>query len=150
LPNRNFQRIQYPPGIGIATIGGTGQGVSGGFIPPVPTIKTPASIPGTPQVGNPATAIDATWNNVVVSTTYQWKSAGVNGTGTGATTLTYTPVIGDLGNTLTITVIASNTGGSSAPSTSAASAAVIAASGSGGVLDFSQSADSALLAEIMA
>jgi hypothetical protein len=94
-----------------------------------PTINTAASIPGTPQVGTPITAIDAIWNYTVTSRAYQWKVAGVNGTGAGATTLTYTPAAGDLGSTLTITVTATNSGGTSAPSTSAASAAVIAASG---------------------
>jgi len=93
----------------------------------IPTINTAASIPGTPRVGSPITAIDAIWNNSVTSLAYQWKVAGVNGTGAGATTLTYTPVSGDLGSTLTITVTATNTGGTSAPSTSAASAAVQAA-----------------------
>jgi len=97
----------------------------------IPTINTPASIPGTPQVGQPITAIDAIWNHSVTSRTYQWKAAGVNGTGAGATTLAYTPASGDLGDTLTITVTATNSGGTSAPSTSAASAAVIAAASGG-------------------
>ncbi|MDQ6867126.1 MAG: hypothetical protein M3178_01420 [Pseudomonadota bacterium] len=93
----------------------------------IPTINTAASIPGTPQVGSPITATDAVWNHSVTSVAYQWKAAGINGTGTGATTLTYTPAAGDFGKTLTITVTATNSGGTSAPSTSAASAVVIAA-----------------------
>ena len=143
------QRIGYPIGAGIPTIGPTGQGGSGGFIAIIPAINTPATIPGTPQVGTPSTAMDATWFNGVTSETWQWKSAGVNATGAGATTLTYTPVSGDLGNTLTITVTATNSGGTSVPSTSSNSAAVIAAA-AGGVLDFSIAADSALMAEIVA
>jgi hypothetical protein len=94
----------------------------------IPTINTPASIPSTPMVGSPITAVDAIWNNSVISLAYQWKVAGVNGTGTGANTLTYTPVSGDVGLTLTITVTATNSGGTSLPSTSAASAAVDAVS----------------------
>lgn len=101
----------------------------------IPTINTAASIPGTPVVGSTITATDATWNNSVTGRSYQWQVAGVNGTGVGATTLTYMPAVGDVGKTLTITVIATNTGGASLPSTSAASATVIAAPG--GTLDFS-------------
>jgi hypothetical protein len=95
----------------------------------IPTINTAASIPGTPQVGVAITAIDAIWNNSVTSRAYQWKVAGVNGAGSGATTLSYTPTGGDFGKTLTVTVTATNSGGTSAPSTSAASAAVIAGGG---------------------
>jgi hypothetical protein len=91
-----------------------------------PTINTPAVIPGTPQVGTPITATDATWNGTVVSRAYQWKAAGTNAAGAGATTLTYTPASGDLAKTLTITVAATNNGGTSLPSTSAPSAPVIA------------------------
>ena len=91
-----------------------------------PVIDTIAEIPMVPQIGDPITAIDATWFNGVISSSYQWQAAGINATGTGAATLTYTPVSGDLGDTLTITVIATNSNGPSAPSTSAPSAAVIA------------------------
>jgi hypothetical protein len=92
-----------------------------------PTINTAASIPGTPQVGVPITAVDATWNHTVTSTAYQWTS-GINAI-PGATSLTYTPVTADIGNKLTITVTATNSGGTSAPSTSGQSATVIGPSG---------------------
>ncbi len=88
-----------------------------------PTINTPASIPGIPVVGTPITATDAVWNGTVTSKTYQWQVGGVNATGAGANTLTYTPVVGDFGSTLTITVTATNSGGST-QSTSAPSATV--------------------------
>lgn len=91
-----------------------------------PVINTIAYIPMVPQVGDPITAIDATWFNGVISSSYQWQAAGIDATGTGAATLTYTPVSGDLGDTLTITVVATNSNGPSLPSTSAPSAAVIA------------------------
>jgi hypothetical protein len=97
----------------------------------IPTINTVSSIPGTPTQGTPITAIDAVWNNSVTSKTYQWQSSGVNATGAGATTLTYTPVAADVGCTLTITVTASNSGGTSIPSTSAQSAAVVTGTGTG-------------------
>ena len=91
-----------------------------------PVIDTAAEIPMVPQVGDPITAIDATWFNGGISSSYQWQAAGIDATGTGAATLTYTPVSGDLGDTLTITVIGTNSNGPSLPSTSAPSAAVIA------------------------
>jgi hypothetical protein len=102
--------------------------ISGAVIDIRPTINTAPSIPSTPMVGSPIMAIDAIWNNTVISLSYQWQSAGINAIGAGATTLTYTPVIGDLGNTLTITVTAANSGGAGIPSTSAPSATVMPAS----------------------
>jgi hypothetical protein len=44
----------------------------------------------------------------------------------GATASTYAPVAGDIGNTLTVSVTATNASGSSAPATSAATSAVTA------------------------
>jgi hypothetical protein len=63
------------------------------------------------------------WTNSPTSYTYQWKRDGV--AITGATSITYTPVAADVGHQLTITVIASNAAGSSAPATSAPTAAII-------------------------
>jgi hypothetical protein len=115
----------------------------------IPTINTPPSIQGTPQAGTPITLTDATWNNSVTSRAYQWKVGGTNATGQGAQQQTYTPVPGDVGSTLTVTVTATNSGGTSVPSTSAPSATVVAA-GTGGVMDFSQAIDSSLLTVIVA
>jgi hypothetical protein len=115
-------------GVGTATSAPTSS-----VIDIIPTINTIASIPGTPQVGLLITAIDAIWNHSVTSLAYQWKAGGVNATGPGATTLTYMPVIGDLGLTLTITVTATNSGGTSIPSTSAPSAPVIGPTGGLGI-----------------
>ena len=57
--------------------------------------------------------------------TYQWKR---NGTAiSGATSMTYTTVTADLGDTLTCTVIASNSAGS-ASATSAPTAAITSGS----------------------
>lgn len=96
----------------------------------IPTITTAPSIPGMPQVGTPITAVSGVWTHNPTSIAYQWKVAGVNGTGAGATTQTYTPVSGDATKTMTITETATNSGGTGSPSTSAASAAVAAVSGS--------------------
>jgi hypothetical protein len=120
---------------------------TGQVVDTLPTINIPAAIVGVPHVGTPITATDATWNNSVNSRAYQWQSAGVNASGPGAITLTYTPVIGDVGNTLTIIVTATNSAGS-ASSTSASSAAVLGATG--GILDFSQTLDSSLITVIAA
>jgi hypothetical protein len=98
---------------------------TGQVIDILPVIATPPSISGPVASGIPITATDATWTNSVTSLAYQWKVGGVNATGAGATSLTYTPVAGDIGSTLTITVTATNSGGTSSPSTSAASVAVI-------------------------
>jgi hypothetical protein len=113
-----------------------------------PAITTAPALSGTPQVGVPFTATAGVWTHNPTFIARQWKSAGVNATGAGATTLTYTPVAGDVGNTLTITETATNSGGS-ASSTSSASASVIAAAG-GGSLVFSASANSNLIAAIAA
>lgn len=130
-------------GIGVAISEATNRVID---VPP--TILMAASISGTPTVGMPFTATDAIWNHSVNSKTYQWQSNGVPATGMGAATLIYIPAVADIGHTLTITVTAMNSGGNSAPSTSANSAVVTASTG--GLLDFSQTADSSLLTVICA
>ncbi|MFZ0494439.1 MAG: hypothetical protein WBE85_04300, partial [Methylocella sp.] len=47
----------------------------------------------------------------------------------GATASTYVPVSADVGNTLTVSVVATNSGGSSSAATSVPTGAVIAAGG---------------------
>jgi hypothetical protein len=59
-----------------------------------------------------------------MSFAYQWNRAGTPIS--GATASTYVPVSADVGNTLTISVTATNGAGPSAPATSAATAAVTA------------------------
>jgi predicted secreted protein len=88
-----------------------------------PTNTLLPSISGTPQVGQVLTAIPGTWTGNP-SFTYQWRNEGVD-IG-GATSVTYTPVVGDVGDVLTVRVTATNTSGS-ANATSGPSAAVIAA-----------------------
>lgn len=80
-------------------------------------------ITGTAQVGQVLTTDNGTWTPATGLTySYQWKS-GVNNVGTNQNT--YTPVAGDVGNTITVTVTAT-AGVASASATSAATAAVIA------------------------
>lgn len=82
------------------------------------------SISGTPQVGVELTAYNGVWNDEPTSFTYQWKNEGV--AIPGATAKTYTPVVGDVGDTLTVTVTGTNSAGS-ASATSAGAIDVIAA-----------------------
>lgn len=82
------------------------------------------AISGTPQVGVVLTAHEGVWDNEPTSFTYAWKNGGV-AIG-GATARTYTPVVGDVGDTLTVTVTGTNSAGN-ASATSAGAIAVIAA-----------------------
>src|ERR1700736_2566984 len=89
----------------------------------IPTNPAAPTISGTPRVGQTLTATTGTWTHNPTSFTYQWKRAG--GAISGATVSTYVPVAADVGNTLTVAVVATNSGGSSTPATSAATGAVI-------------------------
>ncbi len=89
-----------------------------------PTNSIIPSISGIPQVGVELTADEGVWANEPTSFTYQWKSDTVN-IG-GATSKTYTPVIADIGDTLTVAVTGVNSAGS-ASATSAGAIDVIAA-----------------------
>jgi Cellulase (glycosyl hydrolase family 5) len=80
-------------------------------------------ITGTAQVGQTLTSSTGVWTNNPGTTTYQWNRGGV--AISGATSSTYVPVTADVGNMLTVTVIATNNGTASSPSTSAATASVI-------------------------
>ena len=91
----------------------------------IPVNTVVPTITGTAQVGQTLTATNGTWTNGTTSFTYQWNRAGTP-IG-GATASTYVPVAGDIGNTLTVSVVARNSGGSSTPATSAATSAVTAA-----------------------
>lgn len=83
-------------------------------------------ITGTAQVGQILTASNGTWTNLPTSFAYQWNR-GAGGAIPGATASTYVPVTGDIGNTLTVSVVATNSIGPSSPVQSAATPAVIAA-----------------------
>lgn len=82
------------------------------------------SIAGVPQVGQVLTAHNGIWSGEPTIFTYQWKNEGV--AIPGATGKTYTPVVGDLADTLTVTVTGSNSAGN-ASATSAGAIDVIAA-----------------------
>ncbi|MGH6811318.1 MAG: hypothetical protein ACREDM_02925 [Methylocella sp.] len=88
-------------------------------------------VPGLPQitdtahVGQILAASHGTQTNTPASYTYQWNG-GVGGAILGTTASTYAPVTGDIGNTMTVTVVATNSIGPNSPATSAATPAVIA------------------------
>jgi hypothetical protein len=93
-------------------------------------VKTAAPvISGTAQVGQTLTATAGTWANTPTSYAYQWNRGGT--AISGAASSTYAPAAADVGNTLTVSVIATNGSGSSAPATSAATSPVTAAGAPG-------------------
>jgi hypothetical protein len=73
------------------------------------------TISGTSKEGSALTASDGTWSNSPTSFTYQWQRCASDGTGcgdiTGGTSKTYTPMSGDVGQTLRVVVTAANTDG---------------------------------------
>lgn len=93
----------------------------------VPVNTVAPAISGNALVGSTLTCSTGTWSDAGSQTyAYQWKSAGAN---VGTNQNTYVPVTGDIGNTITCTVTATNAAGSGTPAESAATAAVAAATG---------------------
>jgi len=93
--------------------------VVSGSLNPAPVNTVLPSISGTLNLGQLLTASTGTWTNSPTGYTYQWQRGGVN-IG-GATANTYTTVLADVGQTLTVIVTASNASGAGAPATSAGS-----------------------------
>ncbi|MGI8569409.1 MAG: hypothetical protein ACR2KT_10230 [Methylocella sp.] len=89
----------------------------------IPVNTVVPTISGTAQVGQTLTATTGTWTHSPTSFTYQWNRAGT--AISGATAASYVPVTGDIGNTPTVSVVATNASGSSSPATSAPTVAVI-------------------------
>lgn len=84
---------------------------------PLPVNITPPEITGTAQEDETLTASGDTWTNSPTSRTYQWKADGGN-IGTDADTFTLTA--SEVGKLITVTVVAINAGGASAPAVSEA------------------------------
>ncbi|WP_461187018.1 SdrD B-like domain-containing protein [Arthrobacter sp. Z4-13] len=88
-----------------------------------PALVSPApKITGTAAVGSVLTAVPGTWGPAPVTLTYQWKANGVSIS--GATAVIYTPVAGNLGKTLTVTVTGTKPGYTTTAKTSLATTAV--------------------------
>ena len=80
-------------------------------IPPAPGVTTGVTIPGTaPVVGTPFTAVTGTYTGTSVTKSYQWFANNV--AIAGATTIGYTPVVGDVGKMLHVVETATNVSGS--------------------------------------
>jgi hypothetical protein len=94
---------------------------------PVNTVAPVISGLSPPQVGSALTSSTGFWTNSPTGYTYQWSA---NGSAiSGATASAYTPITAQIADTLTVTVTATN-GGGSTPATSTATSAVIANAGS--------------------
>ena len=101
--------------------------------PAKPTNTTLPAITGTTQQGNTLTASQGSWTGSPTSYSYQWQDCSPTCANiSGATSSTYTLGSGDVGDTIDVTVTATNTGGSTT-ATSAQTSTVTASSGS--VLD---------------
>lgn len=100
-------------------------------IPPAPASTTRISLPASPapKVGVSKSGVAGTWaGSPTPALTYEWEvsdngtSGWVNATGTGAATIAYTPVVGDVGKFLRVIETATNVSGTTslASNTSAA------------------------------
>lgn len=82
-----------------------------------PANTAPPTISGTPKEGSTLTAGDGTWANSPTSFTYQWQRCASDGRSCGditaATTKTYVPTSGDVGQALRVAVTAVNADGKS-------------------------------------
>jgi sugar lactone lactonase YvrE len=93
-------------------------------IPPAPTNSVAPAISGTAQQGQTLTASTGTWSDSSATFSYQWQDCH-SGTCTnispGGTASTYTPVAGDVGDTVDVVVTATNAGGSTSATSLATS-----------------------------
>ena len=105
--------------------------IAGNSVAPSNTAKP--TISGTAQQGSQLTASQGTWSGTTpMSYAYQWQRCSASCSNiSGATASTYTPVAGDIGDTLDVKVTASNSAGSGS-ATSSQTASVAAPSGGGG------------------
>jgi large repetitive protein len=86
-------------------------------VPPAPTDSVlPAISPSSPQQGVVESTTNGTWSNSPTSYAYQWEDCNSLGESclniSGATSSSYTPAAGDVGDRLRVKVTASNAGGS--------------------------------------
>ncbi len=86
------------------------------------TLTPTPTVTGTPQVGLPLTAVPGQWDDGV-ALAYQWAANGTN-IG-GATGVSFTPTVAQLGATLTVTVTGSRGGFTSVVRPSAVTATVL-------------------------
>ena len=98
-------------------------------IPLAPADSAPPGISGATVQGQTLTDTHGTWSNKPSSYAYQWESCDSAGDDcqpiVGATSQTYTLTDVDVGHTIVVEEIATNSGGSSDPAPSAASSVVV-------------------------
>jgi WD40 repeat protein len=98
-----------------------------------PTNLKPPRISGKAQLGQILTASSGTWSHSPTSFAYKWKRCDSGGASCRAilqaTARSYTLGQSDVGKTLRISVVASNSAGRSAPATSAQTAVVTGSTG---------------------
>jgi hypothetical protein len=97
--------------------------------PAAPTNSDPPTITGVAQAGSTLTASPGTWTGSpdTFSFAYQWNRCTPDCVATSDTTASYLLTGEDVGATLTLTVVASNSTGSSAPVTSAPTSVITTA-----------------------
>jgi regulation of enolase protein 1 (concanavalin A-like superfamily) len=92
---------------------------------PVPVNTAAPAISGTAKQGQTLSASTGTWTNSPTAYAYQWNRCAASCSSiTGATASSYTAVAADVGDTLNVSVTASNAGGPGAAATSAMTATV--------------------------
>jgi IPT/TIG domain-containing protein len=85
--------------------------------PPAPVVSAaPVLSTGTPQQGGAVTSTSGTWSGEpAITSVYQWQDCNSSGNEcvniSGANSASYTPVAGDVGDTLRAVVTATNAGG---------------------------------------
>jgi len=97
--------------------------------PPDPPVdSSPPSIAGTAAEGQTLTESHGVWSNSPIAYTYQWEDCDLSGQScaaiSGATGQAYTLTVTDVGHTIRVQELASNSGGAGQPATSDATAAV--------------------------
>jgi hypothetical protein len=101
----------FEPGLPVRPFGEfQGAAVSDNGSPAAPTYISLPSISGTAQVGQTLTTSNGTWIGSPTGYMYQWLKA--SSSISGATTNTYSPVTGDIGSLISVTVTATNAIGS--------------------------------------
>ena len=97
--------------------------------PPGPPLDTAVpSISGMPSQGQTLTESHGVWSNSPTAYTYQWEDCDPSGQScspiSAATGQTYTLTAGDVGDTIRVQEVASDTGGAGQPASSAPTAVV--------------------------
>jgi hypothetical protein len=112
---------------------GTAAGLAGSMVAHIhagllPQSTAAPTVTGTPAHGQTLTATTGTWTNSPTGFSYEWQRCSAAGSSctpiAGATGSSYTPTAADVGDTLEVTVTATNTDGSSATATSSTTAVV--------------------------